>query len=127
MKNLNDNFIKNNLFLFDTFEECIILANKRDKNAPPERYFIISGREDSLDIYIDTYWVDRQQKQVIDFAYSYEESWNINQYRWCQMLYAHFERHGLEIKEYDLRSRIYPKKRFYQLLEQYYQQEDRSE
>ena len=127
---ITDNFVDENLFLFDTFEECIILEKDKDKSAPPERYFEIGTYPkndiyimESLDVYTDTYWVNREKGLLIDFAYTYFESWNVNP-DWSKLLYAHFERHGLPRKEYELKRRIYPRARFKKLLELYFNKEE---
>jgi hypothetical protein len=121
MKKFTDKFIDNNIFVFDTFKHCIILTKKMDRYAPPERYFEMCARKDDLDIYIDTYWVNRQQKQIIDFAYHYRDSWGVNQHHWYELFYAHLEQHRLERRDYELKCRVYPRKRFKRLLEEYYE------
>ena len=122
MKRFTDKFINNNLFVYDTFADCIILAEKMEKSAPPERYFDIGARPDDLNIYTDTYWVDRQANLLIDFAYTYEESWEVNQDYWYELLYDHLEGHNLERREYELKRRIYPREKFKRLLKAYYEE-----
>ena len=112
------------LFLFDNFNEEIIKYEDREKGAPMERYFELSYRIDDADIYTDTYWVDYTNRKVIDFAYTYKESWNVDERFWYDALYAHFQNCGLERKCYDLKRRIYPKERFKRLLQNYYFGED---
>ena len=106
------------MFLFDNFKEEIILAKDKDTTAPRERYFEIDYLRSDQDIYIDTYFV--KDNLAIDFAYSYEESWNTNYSIWLENLYNHFEKNNLERKPYYLKRRIYPKERFKRLLKQYY-------
>ena len=108
------------LFLFDNFNEEIIKYEDREKGAPMERYFELSYGSGDADIYIDTYWVDYTNREVIDFAYTYNESWNVDERLWYEALYTHLESHGLERKYYNLKRRIYPKERFKRLLQNYY-------
>ena len=89
-----------------------------------ERYFELSYGSGDADIYIDTYWVDYTNKKVIDFAYPYEHSWNVDARLWYEALYAHLESHGLERRSYELKRRVYPKERFKRLLQGYYFGED---
>ncbi len=105
------------MFLFDNFKDEIILKKDKDYTAPEERYFEIDYLRGNSDIYIDTYFV--KGNFAIDYAYSYEESWNIDYSKWLEGLYAHFEKNNLERKPYYLKRRIYPKERFKKLLQNY--------
>ena len=109
-----------NIFVYDRFCGEIILANKMDVYAPPERYHYVSCRVDDEDIYTDTFWVDITNKKYIDFSYHYNESWNVDEEKWTECLYTFFESHGLPRTYYSLRERRYPRKRFINLLKQYY-------
>ena len=115
---ITDSFIDNNLFLYDVFAKQIILEENKSKFAPPERYFEVGPIEGNEDYYKDTYWVE-YPKEVIDFSYSYEESWNKNP-RFIELLYSYFESHGLPRKAYSLKRRLYPRKRFKELLKKYF-------
>lgn len=120
MKITND-FIDNNIFLYDVFANEIILKSKKDDYAPPERYFEVGANKDDGDYYVDTLWIEYPTK-CLDFAYSYEESWNKNP-RWLEMLYDFIESKGLPRTSYQLKRRMYPRKRFKRLLKQYYRED----
>ena len=119
MKHSLNDFIDNNLFLWDAFDEQIILSKMRDRNAPPERYFEVGVSPIDGDVYIDTYWIDRAKKQVIDFAYHYYDSWIMNPH-WSEGLYLYLESHGLPRISYQIKRRQYPRKRFKRLLKKYF-------
>lgn len=114
--------IDRNVFVYDRFYGEIILAHRIDVFAPPKRYYYVSCRTDDADVYTDTFWVDRQNKKVIDFAYTYKDSWNVDEEKWIECLYTFFESHGLPRTYYSLRARNYPRKRFINLLKQYYRE-----
>lgn len=107
-----------NMFLFDNFRDEIILKKDKDPAAPEERYFEIDYLISDSDIYVDTYLVEG--KFEIDYAYSYEESWNVDYSKWLESIYVHFEKNNLERKLYVLKRRVYPKERFKRLLKNYY-------
>lgn len=118
-----DEFINNNTFYYDTFSEEIILSKDREKEEdgfiPPERYFQCGVCPVDGDTYKDTYWVDREKGLVIDFAYAYEDSWNVNP-NWNEVLFNYLESHGLPRKYYGVKCRLYPRKRFKRLLRKYF-------
>lgn len=117
---ITNKFIDENHFVYSINAKKIILAQDKDKNAPPESYFAISCRKDDLDIYIDTYWVDINKNLVISFAYRYEDSWNIDENRWTYLLYDFLKSHNLPRQPLMLKGRIYPRERFKRLLKEYY-------
>lgn len=90
-------------FYCDTFKEEIVLT--KDRNAPPERYFIVYGGND--DIYIDTF---AKGVYRLDYAYlSFSE---------CRMNVGYFLEKN-NFKNSRLYSRRFPMKKFIDLLKDY--------
>ena len=55
---------------YDTFDDTYV--EKRDVNAPPERYFIIfRGVED--DLFVESWWTAGKDGRVVSIAYSKDD------------------------------------------------------
>lgn len=90
-------------FYYDTFKDEIVLS--KDKNSPPERYFIIYAGID--DIYKDTF-VKGDHK--LSYAYSSFDEWKE---------YSAYFLEQNNFTDSRLYSRQFPKKKFVELLKDY--------
>lgn len=96
---------KNKKYWADTFADCIV--DKRERNAPPERYFAAS--KGYHNIYIDTFIL--RNGTYINFA------WDESQKTyWQDLLIAHFEYHNADWRTARLIQRVYPPKVFEELV-----------
>lgn len=92
----------------DTFSDCIV--TKKDRYAPPERYF--EAVKGTNDFYIDTF--DLGSGLRIDFTWTEEE-----RLHWNMLVNEHFIRHNVgSYRNPILIKRVYPPKIFDELLEE---------
>ena len=59
-----------NYIFYDTFDEAYV--EKRDINAPPERYVIIFRGVEN-DLFVESWWTTDNDRQVISIAYSKDD------------------------------------------------------
>ena len=105
-------------YFFDNFQQRVV--KRRDRSAPPERYFLIYPTHCS--IYQDSYRIPESYAgDRIDFNYTKEESWAVDYTHWYRLLKAHLERHGVgqAINRLILVRRGYPNKEFEEILKEY--------
>lgn len=105
--------IKDLKFYYDNFAREVVL--KKDKSAPPERYFEM-GMTNLDDMYQDT-WVDGDEKLTIsytDFDLRYLFS------SWNELLRYHLSKNNFDLEHSRLEMRKYPKKKFLDIINDYY-------